>query len=273
MLARRLRNADAILSVSDFLTDPIRERFPEFAERCSTVYNGVEVGGPPTTRGADGTVRLLHVGRISPEKGHHVLVEALNAVVREHPQVRLTVVGEESPIPLEWLVGISSDPVIRDLRRFYSSSYLETVKRAMTPELAERVTFTGRLDYSEISRHYASADVLVFPSFFESMGMPPVEAMAAGLPVIATPVGGVVESVRDGATGVLVPRDDARGLARAISELVEVPDRRAELGAAGYARALKHFSWDGVTAALERTLMSVAVPQASRRADQAVIAA
>ncbi len=192
MLARRLRHADVILGVSDYITDPIRRRFPELADRCQTVYNGVEVGEPRPPREPDGTVRLLHVGRISPEKGHHVLVEALNEVVREHPEIRLAVVGEESVIPLAWAVAISADPVVGDLERFYGGSYLDEVKRRMSPELAQRVDFVGRVGHEETARHYAGADILVFPSFFESMGMPPIEAMAAGLPVIASPVGGVV---------------------------------------------------------------------------------
>ena len=70
--------------------------------------------------------------------------------------------------------------------------------------------FTGRIGYEETARYYAAADLFVFPSFFEAMPVPPIEAMAAGLPVIASPVGGAVESIRDGETGVFVARDDAR---------------------------------------------------------------
>jgi glycosyltransferase involved in cell wall biosynthesis len=115
--------------------------------------------------------------------------------------------------------------------------------------------------------------VLVFPSFFESMGMPPIEAMAAGRPVIATPVGGVVESVRDGETGLFVDRDDAAALADAIVALVEDPARRAALGAAGYERVLEHFSWAGVTAAFERHLDAGSPPAAAARSGDAVVTA
>jgi glycosyltransferase involved in cell wall biosynthesis len=97
--------------------------------------------------------------------------------------------------------------------------------------------------------------------------------MAAGLPVIATPVGGVVESVRDGETGVFVERGDAHGLARAIAELVESPQRRAALGTAGYARAVDHFSWDGVTAAFERALEAGPAAPAPARAGEAIVPA
>ncbi|MBE2320229.1 glycosyltransferase family 4 protein [Solirubrobacter sp. CPCC 204708] len=266
LVARRLRHADAILGVSRHITEPIRERFPDLADRCHTVSNGVEIGPEPAPREADGTVTLLHVGRISPEKGHHVLFDALNQVLPDHPQVRLVLVGEESVIPIEWAVGISSDPVIRDLERFYGSSYLEQIKDRMSKALAERTQFVGRIDHSETARHYAAADLFVFPSYFESMGIPPVEAMAAGLPVISSPVGGANESVVEGETGLFVERGDVDGLAAAIVALVDDPARRAALGAAGRARAAKHFSWDGVTAEFEHVLETAArAPRAPSR--------
>jgi glycosyltransferase involved in cell wall biosynthesis len=253
LMDRRLRQVDAIVGCSDHITEPIRRRFPQHAARCHTIYNGVEVG-PEVDRSAHEGVTLLHVGRISPEKGHHVLVEALDRVVREHPEVRLVLVGEESVVPAEWAVDISHDPAVRDLKRFYGASYLEQVRALMTPELAERTTFTGRLSYEETARRYADADLFVFPSYFEAMPVPPIEAMASGLPVVSTRAGGAVESIVDGVTGVFVERGDPEALARAVTELVEDPDRRAALGAAGRERAAEVFSWDGVAAEFEAAL-------------------
>jgi glycosyltransferase involved in cell wall biosynthesis len=263
-VARRLRHADAILGVSDHITEPIRRRFPEFADRCQTVYNGVDIGGAPPARDGRDTVTLLHVGRISPEKGHHDLVEALNGVVQGHPEVRLVLVGEESVIPFDWAVGISPDPVIRGLERYYGESYLAQVRRAMSPALLERTRFTGRIGHRETALHYAAADIFVFPSYFEAMPVPPIEAMAAGLPVISAPAGGAKESVVEGETGVFVPRADPKALARAIVELVEDPERRARLGAAGRARAVERFSWESVTADFERALALTLLPTAPR---------
>jgi spore coat protein SA len=251
LMDRRLRQVDLIVGCSEHITEPIRRRFPQHADRCRTIYNGVDVGEPVDRSGRDGTVTLLHVGRISPEKGHHVLVEALNDVIREHPEVRLVLVGEESIVPLEWAVGISSDPLVRDLERFYGRSYLEQVEERMSPALAERTTWTGRLSYEECARRYEAADLFVFPSYFEAMPVPPIEAMASGLPVVSARAGGAVESIRHGETGVFVERGDAGALARAITELIEDPARRAALGAAGRARAAELFSWDGVVAEFE----------------------
>ena len=254
MIDRRLRHADVILGVSDHITEPIRSRFPLHAARCRTVYNGVDVPERVDRGDADGNVTLLHVGRISPEKGHHVLVAALNDVVRAHPEVRLVLVGEESVVPAEWAVDISDDPAVRELSRFYGRSYVKQIEEMMTPALAERTRFTGRLGYEECAREYARADLFVFPSFFESLGVPPIEAMAAGMPVISTPVGGVPESVRDGVTGVFVERGSSSSLERAITEMIEDPARMAALGAAGRARAAEIFSWDSVAAQFEAAL-------------------
>jgi glycosyltransferase involved in cell wall biosynthesis len=254
MLDRRLRHADVIVGCSEHITEPIRRRFPQHAHRCRTVYNGVQLGPAVDRSGRSGTVTILHVGRISPEKGHHVLVDALNTVVRSHPEVRMVFVGEESVVPLEWAVAISHDPVVRDLRRFYGRGYLDQVQARMSPELAERTTFTGRLSYEGTARWYADADLFAFPSFFEAMPVPPIEAMAAGLPVVATPVGGAVESIRGGQTGVFVERGDAAGLARALTALVENPRRRAAMGSAGRARAAEAFSWASVASEFERAL-------------------
>jgi glycosyltransferase involved in cell wall biosynthesis len=96
----------------------------------------------------------------------------------------------------------------------------------------------------------------VFPSIFEAFPLPPIEAMAAGLPVVATAVGGTVESVRDGETGFLVERGDQDGLARALERLIADETLRADFGAAGRLRASELFSWDTVCDAFEAQLAS-----------------
>ena len=107
MIGRRLRHADLIVGCSDHITNLIKIRFPEHAHRCTTIHNGVETHvekGAPDEK-PDGEIRLLNVGRVSPEKGLHVVLDALDEVVEEHPHVRLTIVGEESPVPYEFAVA------------------------------------------------------------------------------------------------------------------------------------------------------------------------
>ena len=259
MIDRRLRRADLVIGCSDHITGSVRRRFPHHAGRCRTVYNGVELRPLPRRREAT-TVTVLHVGRISPEKGLHVLVEALNRIVPHHPEVRLVVVGEESEVPAAMAVEISDDPVVRALERFYGRSYLAELERRMSGELAERVAFTGRIRHSDTAGHYDASDIFVFPSIFESFGIPPLEAMAAGLPVVAARAGGVVETVVDGVTGLLVEREDPDALAEALVRLIRDPELRRTLGEAGRRRAAEIFSWSSIAEELERVLAEAAAP-------------
>jgi glycosyltransferase involved in cell wall biosynthesis len=259
MIERRLRHADLIVGCSDYITDKVRERFPQHAARCTTIYNGVDAkvmrasdAGP-----AGDTIRLLNVGRVSPEKGLHVLLDALERVVHAHPGVRLTILGEESPVPYEFAVKISGDEVVRRLARYYGRSYLQQLRDQMSEAVAERVTFVNRVTHDETLRYYDSADVFVYPSIFESFAIPPVEAMAAGVPVVATRVGGMQETIVEEQTGLFVDREDPAALAAALMRLIEDPGLRRSLGEAGPVRAAKMFSWPRIVTELEAAFSSV----------------
>jgi len=106
--------------------------------------------------------------------------------------------------------------------------------------------------HDEIVEHYRTADLLVCPSIWdEPFAVPPLEGMASGLPIVASAVGGFVECVEDGKTGLLVPPGDSQALAAAISSLVEDRELRERLGAAGRDRALELYSFEAMVAALE----------------------
>ena len=106
--------------------------------------------------------------------------------------------------------------------------------------LGDRVLFTGaREDVPEL---LASFDVFAFPSLFEGLCVAVIEAQAAGVPVVATPVGGIRETVVDGETGVLVPPRDAEALAAAILRLLEHPDEGRRLAAEARRRVHARFS-------------------------------
>jgi glycosyltransferase involved in cell wall biosynthesis len=107
--------------------------------------------------------------------------------------------------------------------------------------IGDRVTFTGRISDAEFVRQYARAFVAVVPSVYEGFGLPAGEAMACGVPVIATTGGALPEVVGD--AGILVPPRSPRALADAIFDLVSRPRRAAALGTAGYHRVQAHFTW------------------------------
>ncbi len=275
MIDRRLRHADLIVGCSEHITGLIRERFPQHAARCLTIYNGVDtsaehVGG--SRRGSREEIRLLNVGRVSPEKGLHVLLAALEQLIDEHPNVRLTILGEESPVPIEFAVKISDDPLVQQLARFYGSSYMEHLNNRMSTAVAERVSFVNRVSHSEALRYFDDADIFVYPSIFESFAIPPVEAMAAGIPVVASRVGGMQETIVEEETGLFVEREDPAALADALDRLIADPELRAAFGAAGAARAEAMFSWPRIAQSVEATfdaLVEGRVEAAARSSDVA----
>jgi D-inositol-3-phosphate glycosyltransferase len=112
--------------------------------------------------------------------------------------------------------------------------------------VAGRVRLLGRVGRGELPALYRSADLVVNVPWYEPFGIVPLEAMACGVPVVASAVGGLVDSVVDGVTGVHVPPRRPRLLAAAAAELLADPGRRAALAAAGARRARRRYGWDRI---------------------------
>jgi glycosyltransferase involved in cell wall biosynthesis len=258
LLDRHLKGIDLILGCSDYVTAGIRKRFPELADRCRTVFNGVDLEAFGKTEAGGGRAsgsgrRLLYVGRISPEKGLHVLLEAFEVVAPHYADAELTIVGPEAVAPKEFVDPFGSDPKFDDMRSFYSrrGGYLAHLKRSRSAKSADRVKFVGKDPYKRIRERYQQADVFVVPSLWhEPFGMPAIEAMAAGVALIATRGGAFTEIVDHESTGLLVERGDAAALANAIIRLLSDDGLRAVMGAAGRDRARELFSWDRIVGQL-----------------------
>ncbi|HVN56639.1 MAG TPA: glycosyltransferase family 4 protein [Anaerolineaceae bacterium] len=253
MIAKRLRKVDLILGCSDYITQTIQRQFPEYAAICQTIYNGVDTrlfSSPISRVNHAQTDKLLMVGRVSPEKGTHTLVEAYVRIAPRYPQLKLEVVGSIGVIPVDYIVKLSDDPTVRGLERFYQGNYFETLKKMIPKELHERIHFQGYIGHDLLVPHYQSADILVNPSLSESFGMSLIEAMSCGVPVVATRVGGMVDVVEEGKTGFLVPPDAPQDLAQAISDLMSNPALREEMGRAGKIRANDLFSWENIVSQL-----------------------
>ena len=199
-------------------------------EKVSIVPCGVDTTeftprGPVAPR--SGRPRLLVLGRLVERKGQEDAVRALVEV----PDAELVVVGGP---PTTELAG---DPEVQRLRAVAESL-----------GVADRLVFTGAVSRADVPGWIRSADVVLAVPWYEPFGITPLEAMACGRPVVATAVGGLVDSVADGVTGDLVPPRDPQALGTAIAALLRDDDRRAAYGAAGVKRARNRYRWSRVVA-------------------------
>src|SRR5439155_3706842 len=127
--------------------------------------------------------------------------------------------------------------------------YVATLHRLAAPH-GERVVFVGPVANGELPLYYALADVLAAPSLLEAFGIPAVEAGACGVPVVASAVGGLLDTVVHERTGLLVPPGDADALALALEAIVTDPDRARALGSAAHDRVTSRFGWDRIAETL-----------------------
>jgi glycosyltransferase involved in cell wall biosynthesis len=214
------------------------------SDRVSIVPCGVDTSvftprGPVAAR--SGRPRLLVLGRLVERKGQEDAVRALTAV----PDAELVVVGGPETVELD------DDPEVQRLRAI-----------AASVGVADRLVFTGAVARADVPGWIRSADVVLAVPWYEPFGITPLEAMACGRPVVATAVGGLVDTVVDGGTGVLVPPRDPVALGSALASLLADDDRRAAFGAAGVTRARTRYRWSRVVADTDAVYRSVLAARA-----------
>jgi D-inositol-3-phosphate glycosyltransferase len=197
------------------------------ADRIEVIPCGIDTlrftpDGRAEPRPPGGRVRFVTVGRLVPRKGVDDTIRALAAV----PGAELVVVGGPAAHELD------RDPEVARLRAI-----------ARDAGVADRVDLRGRLPHDAVAEVLRSADAAVCAPWYEPFGIVPVEAMACGLPVVGTAVGGLLDTVIDGATGVLVPPRSPVALAEAMRAMAESPERRRSMGAVASARSRALYDW------------------------------
>jgi glycosyltransferase involved in cell wall biosynthesis len=269
-LARRLRNVDLVTTVSDYVSQKTRRDFPMIADRLATTYNGIDAlefnrKRDYRTASCREEKRILYAGAVSPHKGLHVLLDAFKIVARCYPGVRLDIAGPNHAYPIFEVFDLADREAISLVAPWYANddvsrlkarlslaptdagTYMSRLKSQLSPDIAEKVAFLGMIPRAELVDRYFDADIFVFPPVWdEGFGIPPVEAMAAGTPVVASRSGAIVETVKDGETGVLVGKNDAPALAHALLELLENDAAREAMGLAARKRALSYFTWERI---------------------------
>jgi type III pantothenate kinase len=196
-----------------------------------------------------GLRRLVCVGRLVERKGIGNVISALASL----PNTELVIVGGAERVELE------ND---REVRRLTSL--------ARETGVEDRVEFRGRLERDELPPLLRSADVLVSVPWYEPFGITPLEAMACGLPVVASAVGGLIDTVVDRRTGIHVPPRDPERLAAELATLLDDPKRMLAYGRAGVQRVRRLYDWDRIAGATLDVYARLARPRARRRGDRSV---
>jgi len=205
-----------IAAVSDSIREYIVREIKIDSRTVVTVHNGIPVddGLPDRQTGAD-DVKFITVGRLAGIKNHQLMLRAFHEALKSGTRARLVIVGDGP-----------------------ERAGVEDYRRAN--RLESKVTLLGfRSDVGELLR---KADIFILTSRYEGISVALLEAMRAGLPVIATRVGGVPETVRDGNTGLLVEPDDLPGLVKAMLSLSQSAELRREMGRHGRDFLVEEFS-------------------------------
>jgi glycosyltransferase involved in cell wall biosynthesis len=217
---------DVIFTMSEWARASFIDDFGQDPAKVVVVRAGANVHGVPEVPERDWRVpRILFVGRNFERKGGPELLAAFEALRRHEAGARLTIVGppRRGPVPpgVEWVGPVSrSDPDGPD----------------------------------RLGLLYEEATALAVPTWFEGFGMTYLEAMAYGLPCVATATGAIPEMVEDGVTGMLVPPGDVGALGEALCALADDPERAATMGCRGRERWQHCFTWGHVADAILRTL-------------------
>jgi glycosyltransferase involved in cell wall biosynthesis len=214
----------AVVSCTEDVAELVRLGCPR--TRVSVLPQAVDVDHFSPLGAADDRhweTRIVSVAReLLPHKGLDDLVHALPRL----PATELVVVG-----------GADGDPGAVRLRTL-----------ATRLGVADRVRLTGPITRELLPRMLRSADAFASPSWYEPFGLPVVEAMACGVPVVASEAGGMLDTVIHDVTGVLVPARDPVRLAKALGEVLHGGVLRSGMGLSGRARARSRYSWEGVAA-------------------------
>ena len=213
---KALRKTSGLVGVSDKVSDILRSRIRNVPVK--TVYNGVDVELFREKKPSGDVFRVIGVGNLIEIKGFAYLLEAFSKLHKQYPKTHLDIVG---------------DGVLRQSLQ----------ERAKELEIAEAVTFHGKVPYNRVAELMQESNLFVLPSFYEALGCVYLEAMGCHLPTIGVEGFGIDEIIRDGENGLLTRPKDTTHLYEKIAYVLENPQEAAHMGQAGYETACR-FTWE-----------------------------
>lgn len=218
-LRQKISAANFIVCISSYTRSQLMNLSPYVHwSKFVVVRLGVDVSlfAPPADKKPSEIFEILCVGRLTPAKGQHLLIEAVGRLALQGRPVRLRLVG--------------SGPDEQSLR-----------EHATNLRSPDTVVFEGAVNQDRIRSFYQSADVFCLPSFAEGLPVVLMEAMAMQLPCVSTTIAGIPELIRDDIDGLLVPPSDVEALTQALRRLMEDENLRTRLGENGRTRVLEHY--------------------------------
>lgn len=231
---------DRILTITERMRQLALDSLPVPSGKVFTLHYGIDARAQIIAQHDQTEIRrkfnlsqeaflITLVGRLEPSKGQDVLLKAFAEFYHDYPGVHVLIVGEPPPD---------------------GNGYCQKLESlASQLKISDRVHFLGF--QSEVTPIYCISDVCVLPSHKESFGLVLLEAMASGVPVVATDAGGVPEIVEDEVNGLLVPPDDVAALSQALVRLIQSPELRRRLAENGSRVVREKFSLEKHLEALE----------------------
>jgi len=225
------RRVDLLLGVSRYIVERCRQSYPIPEWRMKVWHPGIPETRLATQPQAREKIRNAHglggddiligyIARLTPGKGHKELIHAFTVLAAERPNVYLALIGAASP---------DEQYYMRELRHL-----------AATARLHERIIQPGFVE--NVADWLAACDIFANPSPKEAFGLNTIEAMAAGLPIVATTGGGTPDIIVDGKNGLLVEPQDIKHLAAVLGRLFGQPDLRLQLGRVARQDFVKYFT-------------------------------
>lgn len=226
VINRAIKKSEKIIAVSDFTKNDIKSSFGVLADKINVIYEGAS-----TMLVKDGfeddiflklklkKPYLLYVGNAYPHKNLNKLIEAFKLVLNKRSDLRLVLVG-------------GMDYFYKRLINFLKINY---------KDLGEKVIFTDDLKDEDLVQIYKNAELYIFPSLYEGFGLPPLEAMYFGIPVVSSDFTCLPEIL--GGAAVYFNPEDAKDMAGKINEVLENSDLRAKLIKSGFL-LIEKFSWE-----------------------------
>jgi glycogen(starch) synthase len=215
-----ITRADGVVACSEALRREVLQFAPR--ARVTAIHNGADIGlfsgikrmAVPAIR------RILHIGKFEYKKSQDVILHAFKRLLGKYPDCSLVLIGADGPM-------------LRQTRALIGELGLE-----------KHVELHVNVAHDQLPQYMERADLFILPSRAEPFGIVLLEAGAAGLPVVASGVGGIPELIEPERTGLLIPPGNVEGLELAIRRLIENPELARELGRRWQERVVATWNWD-----------------------------